>query len=435
MMALALYRGATTAAAPLIRRYLHARLRAGKEDRSRLNERFGVASVARPEGPLVWLHAASVGESQSMLSVIDRLLTERPALNVLITTGTVTSARILAERLPPTVIHQYTPVDSLPWVRRFLDHWRPNLVLWVESELWPNFLIETSGRDVPMVLVNARMSPRSYRAWRRAPGAARALLQSFELCLAQADEEGQRLTALGAQTVECPGNVKYAAAPLPANADALARLKIDTEGRKLWLAASTHPGEEEQVAAAHTQVQHSHPNLLTIIVPRHAVRGPDIAAALASADHRVALRSRDDAIAPDTDIYVADSMGEIGLFYRLADVVFIGGSLVPHGGQNPLEPAKLECAIVHGPHMENFRAIEGELRAAGSTSVVSDPEDLAREVDALFEDDGLRKARIAAALDVAGRKTQILDSIFASLAPFLVRLDEDAAPVPRHARA
>lgn len=434
MMALALYRGATTAAAPLIRRYLHARLRAGKEDRARLDERFGVASLARPEGPLVWLHAASVGESLSMLSVIDRLLSERPALNVLITTGTVTSAQIMAERLPSTVIHQYTPVDSLPWVRRFLDHWRPNLVLWVESELWPNFLIETSGRGVPMVLMNARMSPRSYRAWRRAPGAARTLLRRFDLCLAQAEEEAQRLTALGAPTVECPGNVKYAAAPLPADTDALARLKIETEGRKLWLAASTHPGEEEQVAAAHARIRSSHPNLLTIIVPRHAVRGPEIASALA-AENRVALRSRGDAIAQDTDIYIADSMGEMGLFYRLAEVVFIGGSLIPHGGQNPLEPAKLECAIVHGPHMGNFLAIEGELRAADATSEVSNPNDLAREVDALLGNDKLRMARIAAALDVAGQKTQILDSIFASLAPFLDRLDEDAAPAPRHARA
>lgn len=434
MMSLALYRGATTAAAPLIRRYVHARLRKGKEDRARLDERFGVASIARPQGPLVWLHAASVGESLSMLSVIDRLLSERRAPNVLITTGTVTSARIMAERLPPAVIHQYTPVDSLPWVRRFLDHWRPDLVLWVESELWPNFLMETSGRGIPMVLVNARMSPRSFRAWKRAPGAVRALLQRFDLCLAQAEEEGESLTALGAPDVECPGNLKYAAAPLPADANALARLTSETRDRKLWLAASTHPGEEEQVAAAHARIRRDLPDLLTIIVPRHAVRGPEIASAL-GADHRVALRSREDAIVPETDIYVADSMGELGLFYRLAEIVFVGGSLIPHGGQNPLEPARLECAIVHGPHMGNFLAIESELRAAGATSMVSGPDELAREVERLLGDDGLRKDRIAAAVDVAGRKTQILDAVFASLAPFLDRLDEDDAPVSRHARA
>ena len=438
-MSLALYRAFTTLAAPLIRLYLARRRRAGREDGERLEERMGIASLPRPDGKLVWVHAASVGESLSMLAVIERLARDRPALNLLVTTGTVTSARMLAERLPPCVPHQYFPVDRLAWVRRFMDHWRPDLVLWVESEFWPNMVSEIGARGIPAILVNARISPRSYAGWRRVPGTIRRLLATFALCLAQSGDDRDKLLALGAGEVRTPGNLKFAAAPLPADDGELARMREACGGRPCWLAASTHPGEEEIIAAAHEALGTRHAGLATFIVPRHPGRGPAIAAALRDRGLIVARRSAGDALAPDTDIYLADTMGELGLFFRLVKVIFMGGSLVPHGGQNLLEPAKIGCAIVHGPHMTNFRAIADEMQAAGATAVAADADAVAEEVGRLLADDSLRAGRIAAAARVAAASGGILDAFMAELAPYL---DAPAAPgvadadtPPRRARA
>ena len=434
-MALALYRGATTAAAPAIRSYLRRRARNGKEDPARMAERFGVASTPRPEGPLVWIHAASVGESLSMLSVIERLQAERPAVTILMTTGTVSSARMLTDLLPAAVIHQFVPVDRVAWVRRFLDHWRPDLALWVESEFWPNLLVEAHARNVPMVLVNARMSARSYRGWERFSGVIANLLKRFDLCMAQSEETADRLLALGAAHVDCPGNLKFAAAPLPCDSAELAKISAEIGDRPVWLAASTHPGEEELIADAHDRLAERRPDLLTVIVPRHAGRGPSIAEMLGARGRRAALRVPAGDIAGDTSFYIANSMGELGLFFRLCRIVFIGGSLVPHGGQNPLEPARLGCAVLHGPHMENFPQIVSELARADACVAVSGADGIAREVETLLDNPALLDRRGAAGLAVAEQKSEILDSVFAALAPYLDPLDEATRKVAHHARA
>ena len=438
-MTLALYRAVTTLAAPLIHIYLARRRRAGREDAERFGERLGIASLPRPAGKLVWIHAASVGESLSMLALIERLARERPELNLLVTTGTVTSARMLASRLPSGVPHQYFPVDRLRWVRRFMDHWRPDLALWVESEFWRNMVSEIGTRNIPALLVNARISPRSYAGWRRAPRSIRRLLANFDLCLAQSAEDRDKLLALGAANVRAPGNLKFAAAPLPADDDELRRLRDGCGARPRWLAASTHPGEEDTVAAAHEALAAGHGGLVTFIAPRHPGRGPEIAAALRKRGLVVALRSAGEALAPDTEIYVADTMGELGLFYRLVPVVFMGGSLIPHGGQNLLEPAKIGCAIVHGPHMTNFDAITAEMQAAGATMVAGDKDTVAIEIGRLLGDETLRAARIAAAARVAAGTGGILDAFMAELAPYLDALaapeGADADTPPCHARA
>ena len=433
-MALALYRGVTTAAAPVIRHYVQTRADKGKEDPARMTERFGQPSIPRPDGPVVWIHAASVGESLSMLSVIERLRAERPALNVLFTTGTVSSARILAERLPAEVIHQFVPVDRVPWVRGFLDHWRPDLALWVESEFWPNLLIETHARGVPLVLMNARMSDKSYRGWGRFAGIIRTLLARFDLCLAQSEDEADKLRTLGAPRVDCPGNLKFTAAPLPFDADALEKLSAKIGPRPVWLASSTHPGEEELIAAAHERLASRHPDLLTVIVPRHAGRGAEIAHMLEAMGHRAALRIPPADISATTGFYIANSMGELGLFYRLCRIVFVGGSLVPHGGQNPLEPARLDCAVLHGPHMENFPRIVEELTRGGAALAVSSAETLADEVLALLASPSLMQERGAAGKAIADQTSEILDSVFSSLRPYLDALDI-APPLTRNARA
>lgn len=430
-MSLALYRAVTAAGGPLIRGYLDRRRRAGKEDPERYRERLGEPSRPRPHGPLVWIHAASVGESLSILPLVERLRAERPPLNLLVTTGTVASARLIAGRLAAGAIHQYVPVDRVPWVRRFLDHWRPDLALWVESEFWPNALAELAARRVPAVLLNARISARSFAGWRRAPWLIRRLLATFSLALAQSEDDARRLAALGAANVASPGNLKYAAAPLPADAAALAALRAAVGGRPVWLAASTHPGEEAIVADAADRVRASLPDALAVVAPRHPARGTEIAALLAP-HGAVARRAAGEAIAPETAFYVADTMGELGLFYRLATVAFVGGSLVPHGGQNVLEPARLGAAVVHGPHMANFAAVAHELSAAGGAIAVGDAPSLADTVTRLLTDADERRRRAAAAQAIADGKDGLLDAVMARLAPFL---DDLAAPAKRAAGA
>lgn len=435
-MSVLLYRAATRLAGPLIRRYLDRRLAAGREDRTRFAERLGVPSAERPAGPLVWIHAASVGESLSMLTLLRRLRAERPEIALLMTSGTVTSAQILADRLPADVTHQFIPVDRGPWVRSFLDHWRPDLVLWVESEFWPTMLSELRARRVPALLVNARISTRSWRGWRRAPWMIRRLLRTFDLCMAQTELDAERLRDLGAGQVACPGNLKFAADPLPGNEATIAALDGAIAGRPRWLAFSTHPGEEEIVAEAHARLQRNVADVLTVLVPRHPARGDAIAAMLRERGLTVAQRGRDEALQRDTSVLIGDTMGELGTFFRLTDIAFVGGSLVPHGGQNPIEPARLGCAIVHGPHMENFLAIEGELMAAGASETAATAEEVARAVGNLLSNPTLRQRRVAAARSVAEGKYSILDAVFSHLDPYLNRISP-AQPIPasRDARA
>ncbi len=424
-----LYRALTVAGGPLIGLYLGRRMARGKEDRERFAERLGRSALARPPGPLVWLHAASVGESLSLLPLVGLLAGRRPGLALLVTTGTVTSARLLAERLPPGVVHQYVPVDRPSAVARFLDHWRPDLALWAESDFWPNLLGEARRRSVPLLLVQGRISPRSFAGWSRVPGFIRRVLADFTLCLAQTEEDADRLRRLGAAEVRCLGNLKQAVPPLPCDAAALDSLRRAAAGRPVWLASSTHPGEEAVAARVHRSlVAGRHPGLLTVVVPRHPARGPAVAEELAGLGLAVALRSRGEAPGPGIAVYVADTMGELGLFYRLAPVVFMGKSLVAEGGQNPFEPARLGAAVLFGPRMSNFPDMAPSMLAAGAALQVEDEAGLAAAVDGLLADPDRLERHGAAALAWAASEAGALDAVAAALAPFLV------AAEARHAR-
>lgn len=416
---LSLYRVATVLGTPLIRLYLAARMAHGKEDRARFGERLGRPSLPRLDGPLVWAHAASIGESLSMVPLVERLLRERPGLRILFTTGTVTSAEMMAERLPEGAFHQYVPVDRLSYVRGFLDYWRPDLVLWAESEFWPNLVTEPAARGMPVVLVNGRVSPRSFAGWRRAPGLIGRLLGGFALCLGQAEIDAERLRRLGAGNAKSVGNLKFAAPPLPADRKALDFLSATLDERPRWLAASTHPGEEIVVASVHRCLTANHPDLLTIIVPRHPERGAAIAETLRADGHSVALRSAGETIGAATDIYLADTLGELGLFFRLADVVFMGKSLVPLGGQNPIEPARLGCALIHGPHMANFEDMVARMKEIGAAEEVADEAALAVAVAHFLDDADRRRRIIEAARAFADGEVHVLDSVMEELAPFL----------------
>lgn len=348
------YRCMTWCLTPFLPAWLRARVAKGKEDPLRLSERFGLTELARPEGALLWVHAASVGESKMILPMIKIILDTNVNAHVLITTGTVTSARLLENETLPRLLHHYLPFDHPRYVERFLSHWQPNLALWVESEFWPTMLMK-AGKLCPMILINGRISERSTGRWLIMRGFARQLMQNFAFATAASQEDAMRLKALGLQDVSAFGNLKFTAPPLSCDEQVLSELQQTIKARPVWLCASTHPGEETQLLEVHQMLASSVPQLLTIIVPRHAARGDAIADALKAAGLNVAQRSRQQAMTLETDIYLADTMGELGLFYRLATWVFIGGSLVPHGGQNPFEAARLGAAVLYGPSMHNFK--------------------------------------------------------------------------------
>lgn len=414
-LALGLYAAATALAEPLALAVLRGRAERGKEDPARLAERLGRPTRPRPAGPLVWLHGVSVGESVSLLPLAQALGEERPDITLLVTSGTRTSAELLARRLPPQVIHQYAPVDGPNAVGRFLDHWRPGLGVFVESELWPNLILGAKARGVRLALVSARMTEVSARGWARAPAAARTLLGAYDLVLPQEAETEARLTALGAR-IDGRLNLKRVGAPLPADPAELARLQAAVGARKTVLAASTHPGEETLIAEALAPPS----GALLVVVPRHPERGAEVAALFAALGRKVARRAAGEPLAPDTEVYVADTLGETGLFFRLADVTVMGGGFLPGiGGHNPLEPARLACAIVTGPHVFNNASTYGEMRAEVAVIEAADAAALARHVRGLLEAPMIARRMGEAALSYAERQQGALGEALSRLEPLL----------------
>jgi 3-deoxy-D-manno-octulosonic-acid transferase len=425
---IAAYRLLTSGLAPVAPLVLRRRERRGKEDGARLSERRGEASLPRPSGPLVWAHGASVGEVMAILPVIGHIAAR--GFPVLLTSGTLTSARLAAARMPPGVIHQFVPVDVPAYVERFAATWKPSLGLIVESELWPNLLGAMRRHAVPLVLVNGRVSDRSFARWQRARGIAAALLSSFDLLLAQSERDAGRFLDLGAVRVTATGNIKLDAPAPAADPAALAHLRAQVGDRRILVAASTHPGEEAMVVSAAERLRARGPGLLTVVVPRHPDRGAALAAEFAAAGHRVALRSQGGEPGPDTDLYIADTIGELGLFYRVAPIVFMGGSLVPHGGQNPIEAIKLGAAVLHGPHVHNFTEIYGELDSTGGALALSDATDLVAAV-AHLTDTAPDLARLRAAGEaVVERLGGGVARTLAALEPWLAQAMPDQRVAP-----
>lgn len=400
-----IYHLLTRMAGPFLPLWLRYRLHKGKEEALRLQERLGHAGVSRPAGKLLWVHAASMGESASALPLITAFLARYSDWQVLITTVTVTSAALMAQKLPPRAMHQFAPLDHPAVLRRFLDHWRPDYTLWVESELWPHMVQMTKQTGCGMSLVNARMSERSFRRWRWALPLFSAMMSRFDAIFPQSEEDVARFHKLGSGNVEYLGNLKYDTPPLSASLVEVESLQALLAGRPHWLAASTHPGEERMVGEIHAALKAKHPGLLTLIVPRHAERGDEITAQLRSQGLRVSQRARQEALDPATDIYLADTMGELGVFYRLSNIAFIGGSLVPHGGQNLLEAARLGCAVLCGPHMQNFAALCAGMDAENALLHAVDKQDLLRQLDWLLKDTEAQQHLAEAALKAVQRQS------------------------------
>jgi 3-deoxy-D-manno-octulosonic-acid transferase len=422
-LALALYRAwSGRSARSFAEGKLIQRAAAGKEDPARLDERRGNAGLPRPAGPLIWFHAASVGESLALLELIRLLLEERPDLSILVTTGTVTSAAVMGDRLPTGALHQYVPLDARAFVHRFLDHWRPDVAVWTESELWPALICETHDRGIPMLLLNARMSKASHDRWRYLRGMARSLLSRFRMAMVQDDLSAIYLRRLGMpmDRMMVTGTLKEGAAALPVDTRLLDVMRAVIGNRPVWVAASTHPGEERKVLAAHRIAMRTNPRLLLILVPRHPARGDEIATLLADDGWAFTRRSAEEIPEAEAPVYLADTMGELGLWYRLASVSFVGGSWEPIGGHNPFEPAALGSAILHGPYVSNFVDIYQRLTDARAARLVGSPQALAEAVDELLSPD--RAAIMAhAAWEVVSAGADVTDKAKAIL---LETLDE-----------
>jgi 3-deoxy-D-manno-octulosonic-acid transferase len=408
---LALYRAAAALLEPLGPALLKRRAAAGKEDAQRWPERLGRPSVERPDGPLVWLHGASVGECLSLLPLAAALQGARPDLKLLLTSGTVTAGRMLSARLRDGVIHQYAPVDGPRAAAAFFDHWKPQLCVFAESELWPNLILEAKQRGARLALVSARITDKTVVGWSRAPATARALLSAFDLILPQDRVTAERIALLGGE----PGadlNLKLVGDPLPADAAAVATLRAALGPRPVVLANSTHPGEEALIARA---VRDACPQALLVIAPRHPERGGEVAETLGAPQRT--LGAQPDA---ETQVYVADTLGELGVWIPLADAVIMGGSFVEGvGGHNPMETARLARPILTGPHVANAASIYAALRDRGAVLMPVDETELARDVAGLLGDAMIARRMAQAAQAYAARQGAALDRAVAALTPFL----------------
>ncbi|MFC3615593.1 3-deoxy-D-manno-octulosonic acid transferase [Lutimaribacter marinistellae] len=409
-----IYRGATTALAPFAWRAVRRKLEAAGVPETRQQERLGHASQPRPDGRLIWFHAASVGESLSVLSLIARLGERLPDAEFLITSGTPTSAALLEKRMPPRCRHQYPPLDTGPAVERFLSHWHPDAGIFVESEIWPRTIVEAASHGIPLALLNARLSARSVDGWKKWPDTAQFVLGQFSVFVTQNARMAEDLRDMGADPARVrPGtNLKAMSAPLPVDQNALADIRDQIGARPVWIASSTHEGEEEAVLEAHRRLLARYPDLLLVLVPRHPERGDAVAAQIRDAGLEGARRTADQAVTKDTQVYLADTLGELGTWYALSPMVFLGGSLREIGGHNPFEPAQAGAAVITGPGTFNFSETFTPLIAMGGAAEVSDAAQLATALDRWLTDPkALDTARAAAARFVARQDSALEDVV------------------------
>lgn len=393
-IALATYRGVGMALYPFMGPLLRYRASRGKEERTRRYERYGYPSADKPKGPIVWFHAASVGESMAAIALVEHV--HSLGINTIMTTGTVTSAQLMRERLPKSSFHQYVPLDLQPAMERFLDHWQPDLAIFTESEIWPTTIMELAKRKIPPVLINARMSERSFKLWNKSKAVGQTIFDKFSYVIAQSEGDATRFKRLGARPVDLTGNIKTNTDPMPYDEAERDQLAAAISGRPVWIAASTHEGEEKIAGAIHVALKKAHPGLLTMIAPRHPNRAEGITALLRSNGVEVAVRSLDEAILPSTDVYLCDTIGEMGLFYNLAPISFVGKSLLDSGGHNPIEPIVCGSAVLSGQKVDSFYDTYKSLVAAGAVRLVSNEKMLAENIHFLLRDKVERERMIAA---------------------------------------
>ncbi len=374
-----LYRALSWAALPIVWQLEKRKQIKSLTPKSRTLEKLGHPTEQRPDGQLFWFHAASVGESKSILPLICKLGELRPDLHFLITSGTATSAALIAQNMPPRSVHQFAPLDAPGPVARFLTHWRPEAGVFVESELWPNLIVACQRRDVPLALINARLSQKSLQKWASRPKTAKLLFGGFRFISAQTEAVAAALKPFTDLDHIVTGlNLKAHGAPLPVDENTLSQAKTALNGRPVWVAASTHAGEEEIVLQAHKDLLQTHPDLCLILAPRHPERGDEIAGIISNFGWPAPRRSLGDW--PSGPVYLADTLGELGTWYAATDTVFLGGSLFPIGGHNPFEALQSGARLISGPHVENFAEIYEELRAENAVTFAANSDEIAQTV-------------------------------------------------------
>lgn len=427
---LSAYQMVTSLLAPLLPFWLNKRVKQSKEDPQRLSERHGQSSYDRPSGKVIWMHAASVGESQMMMPIVNRLLDEHPGHHIVFTTGTCTAADLMVQRLPANALHQYAPADYRKAVIKFLNHWKPNLILFAESEIWPNMILESKKRGIPLALLNARMSQKSIASWGKKPKSAQQIFQSFDKIIAADTPTANGLTWLAGkphQEIECAGNLKDAAPALPFDTTQLKQFKKAVRGRKIWCAASTHEGEEDAIIKAHIDIRKTHKNALLILVPRHPERTAKIETIIAKngLDH-ICYDGKEDfetnpfKISAKTHIVIINAIGLMGLVYRLAPISFIGGSLRPSlSGHNPLEPARLGSAIIAGQYISSFADAYMALLTYNGAKRILHENELSQTVTHLLSHEDERQKLALAAQNYAQGRDAVLDYVWAELTPLL----------------
>ena len=428
---LRLYLGFAAVSAPFWRAVLWLRQRKGREDRERGREKLGYYTRARPDGRLLWFHAVSVGEAQALITLMDRLTAAHPDLSVLLTTHTVASAQALAQRgLPAGVIHQFAPADYPAALRRFLRHWRPDALIVAEADMWPVMLTRARRAGLPMVLLNTHVTARRYRRRRRVAASNGYLMNLFDQILVQDADSLERFKDLGAPAAKMSvmGVLKAASAPLPDQAAERAVLDRQIGARPRWLAASTKAVEEPLLMQAHGLARAQRPDLLFLIAPRQRTEADatEAAARALFPAAAIARRSRQDPITADTSVYIADTIGEMGLWYRLVPVAYTGNSMpVPSGppltGKNPFEAVALGVMVLHGPDVGNFAAAYARLAAEGGALEVRDAQAMARAVVAA-QDPAFRAPFLAGAARVQADNLHPLETAVAAMETVLARL-------------
>ena len=432
------YRFLTSGAKPVLAYILSKRLKNGKESPDRYLEKSAIIRLKRPQGHLIWFHAASVGEAQSTLILINKILNLNPKIHILVTTGTLTSAQMMEGKLPLNVFHQFYPLDHPKWVSTFLQHWKPDFILWMESELWPNMLHEIKSRKIPALLINAHMSPRSFKTWTFFSSLSKHMMGAFDAVLCQTALDKERFTALGAQNAIITDNIKYSAAPLKADLSELKRLTDTTLNRKIWLYASSHKGEEDIACDIHSKLKHLIPDLLTIIVPRHPNRRDEIKSISDAYTLNIQFRGEDKKQpTAETDVYIADTLGELGLFYRLAPIACIGRSLSDDGGggHNPIEAAQLGCAVMHGPHVQNLQDIFDEMDSKDAAIHIASSDHLYETLLELFNAPEKIQNLQNTGLKFSREKNNVIERIMNEIEPRIQHLILDTPKLKEHTHA
>lgn len=414
------YRSAAHALGPILPLWVNHRAKQSKEDPKRLSERQGISSLARPKGALVWMHGASVGECTMLLPLITQFRRERPDISVLVTSATVTAATLMAKRMPSGCQHQYIPLDHPKYVSAFLNHWQPDMALWVESEIWPNMILEADTRGIKMALINARMSEKSLSGWSKREASAKAVFSRFDLILAADKRTGDSLGRFTSRDIPATGNLKDAAQPLPVNTSEFEHLSKSIGTRPIWCAASTHTGEDDIILRAHSEVLKTHPNALLILAPRHPERREDITQLINSGGFVSAVRSAGETPNAQTQVYLFDTIGEMGLAFRLAPLTFVCGSLIEGlSGHNPLEPARLGSAVLTGGYISSFAESYNAMFSFKAARHILSPDIIGKEVADLLGDKTQLSAMQETARNYAESRDDVLAFAWSELLPLL----------------